>query len=348
MMIQHGGDLYAYPHDLLDFSVNVNPLGLPPAIREAAKQAIDHCAQYPDPQCRALRAALSEYEQVPPSQIVFGNGAADLIFRLVQILRPKRALLTVPSFSEYEQALNAADCALSYHKLQPEDQYELNDRILLQLTEQVDLCFLCNPNNPTGRLIKKDVIRRIAAQCCQNHITLVLDECFIDFLEHSEAASMKSELNEYPNLILLKAFTKTYAMAGLRLGYALCADEALIRRLHESAQPWSVSIPAQEAALAALTQTDYLEEARSIIQTERPYLEQALTEFGFSVVPSQANFILFRTDDTALMEKLLHQNILIRSCANFRGLDHHHYRIAVKTHAENEQLIHAIAQCREG
>lgn len=342
-MKQHGGDIY-FDKDLLDFSVNINPLGMPETVKTAAKNSIDDCIHYPDVLCRELKAKTAKFENVPESYIIFGNGAADIIYRLVHTKRPRKALLTTPAFSEYEQALGSVDCAVSHHKLLESECFTINECILFQLSQHVDICFLCNPNNPTGQTISKRLLLQIADCCHKNNILLVIDECFIDFAPNSEHASMKSHLEEYPNIFILKAFTKAYAMPGLRLGYGLCANADLIAKISEFSQPWSVSIPAQQAGIAALEEHKYIERARLLVSEQRDFLESELTKLSIKVYKSSANFILFYSHNRLLQEELLKHKILIRKCGNFDGLDDHYYRIAVKTHEENLQLLRAMIE----
>ena len=172
-----------------------------------------------------------------------------------------------------------------------------------------------------------------------------LDECFLDLTE--DGVSAKALLAAHPELLILKAFTKSYGMAGIRLGYCLCADSVLLHRMASASQPWNVSSLAQSAGVAALTEQDFLQRTRTLVHTERRWLTDNLTALGFWVCPSQANYLLFR-GPRGLREGLLRQGIAIRGCGNYSGLDDGWYRIAVRPHEENEALITAIRQfCKE-
>ena len=218
---EHGGNPKGLS-GMLDFSANVNPLGLPPKAREALLDSLDGWHAYPDPYAQALTTALAEIEQVPAPWIQLGPGAADLIFRVALGLRPRRALTLAPTFSEYGAALTAAGCQMDYHLLLAEQRFALDDSILERLDGSFDLVVLCNPNNPTGQTAEPELLRRILARCQEQRALLLVDECFNPFLDFPEQHTLKPLLGEYPNLLLLKAFTKLYAMAGLRLGYLLC------------------------------------------------------------------------------------------------------------------------------
>ena len=347
MHLIHGGDVYSARQKMkqepLDFSANINPMGMPPGAVRAAADALQQCTQYPDPLCRELRAALAAYEGIPAEQIVCGNGAADLIFRIVAATHPQRALLLEPTFAEYEQALRAMDCSIAYFPLQESEGFVLPEAFLQQLTPEINLLFLCNPNNPTGRTVPPALLREIWKRCEEAGILLVVDECFNEFLEHPERNTLKGVLKPGTNAVILKAFTKSFAMPGLRLGYGLCGNKSLAERIFFCGQPWGVSIPAQAAGVAALQEQGYLERMRRLIQTERRWLSENLARLGLCVFPSEANYILFRTEtEIPLRERMEQRGVLIRACGNYRGLDDRYYRIAVRGHGENERLIAAL------
>lgn len=347
MHLIHGGDVYSARQKMkqepLDFSANINPMGMPPGAVRAAADALQQCTQYPDPLCRELRAALAAYEGIPAEQIVCGNGAADLIFRIVAATHPQRALLLEPTFAEYEQALRSMDCSIAYFPLQESEGFVLPEAFLQQLTPEINLLFLCNPNNPTGRTVSPALLQEIWKRCEEAGILLVVDECFNEFLEHPEQNTLKGVLKTGANAVILKAFTKSFAMPGLRLGYGLCGNKSLAERIFFCGQPWGVSIPAQAAGIAALQEQGYLERMRRLIQTERRWLSENLARLGLCVFPSEANYILFRTEtEISLRERMEQRGVLIRACGNYRGLDDRYYRIAVRGHDENERLIAAL------
>lgn len=339
----HGGDLYSAPVSL-DFSANINPLGTPPAVREAVQRAAALLHQYPDPFCRELVGAIARYEQVPREQILCGNGAAELIFSYCNAQGPRKACVLAPTFSEYETALTACGCETVHYDLQEADDFALTDRFLPWLRQfPGDLLMLCNPNNPTGQVIAPALLEAICLICQEKGIQLFVDECFLDLTQGREGLSLKNRLTSHKNLLLLKAFTKSYGMAGARLGYCLSGNPDLLRAMAASAQPWNVSILAQQAGIAALEQQDFLRRARDMIQAQRPILSQALQDLGFRVIPSRVNYILFFSPKP-LKHLLLAQGIQIRSCANYRGLDTGWYRIAVKRPEENQRLIQALKE----
>ncbi len=335
----HGGDIYRHP-GVLDFSTNMNPLGTPQSVIDAAKAGAELAANYPDVTKSDLISALSIYEQVDPDTIFVGNGAADVIFAYALALKPAAVLIPQPTFAEYEQAFESVGSDICYFDLRETEEFRITDRILPAITDDIDVLVLCNPNNPTGHLLSREFLMRILEQCKRTGTRLLLDECFLDFCE-DKSSECSDLLREYPQLTVLKAFTKRYAMAGLRLGYGLTSDSAQLSAMQKCVQPWNVSIPAQMAGVAALPLTDYLEESMRILSVERTFLKNALASLGFTVMDSKANYIFFRGRQ-GLCEQTLKHGVMIRSCANYRQLDDTWYRVAVRTHEENLQLLEAL------
>ena len=352
MDAEHGGAWAVYKdtygREPLDFSANLCPLGLPRGVREAAVSALAEAEHYPDSACTKLREALAREYDIPVERIVCGTGAAELIWRICQTLRPKTALLPVPSFSEYERALEAVGCNIQFFPLDPERDFAPGEELLTALEARVDLLFLCQPNNPTGRRIPPALLRRIWERCEAQGTWLVLDECFLDFLDEPERFTLLPELEDAPHLILLRAFTKSHAMAGFRLGYALCGSAALAEKLRQNAQPWPVSAMAQAAALAALADRDYAARRANWIRAERPRMLAALKSLGFRVIPGEGNFLLFYSEDLDLAEALKEKGILLRACGNFRGLGPGWYRTAIRTAEENDALLRTLKERHNG
>ena len=343
----HGGDVYTASgkNNIVDYSANINPLGLPQFVKKAIVKSLNGCVDYPDPFCRRLSAKLANFLAVPQNYIFFSNGAADVLFKLALALRPKKALLLAPTFADYEKALRSVDCDICYYLLQEAHGFEPQPDILKQLTVDLDMVVICNPNNPTGKLIDKALLEQVIAKCKQLNIRILIDECFMDFVAEEKAYSMLPKLAANKQLVILKAFTKTYAMPGLRLGYCLTADEALVLRLHEVGQDWNVSTPAQEAGIAALDETAYVARAKALIAKERRYLTNVLQKCGAVTYGSEANYIFFKMPQPLdLKEQLAKKGFLIRSCANYHNLQGNYYRIAVKRHADNMRFAKALKE----
>lgn len=341
----HGGDWAGfegrYGYRPLDFSANISPLGLPGSIQNAIIASLADADRYPDPLCRQLTEELAAFEAVAQEHILCGNGAADLLFRMALSLHPEKALIPAPAFSEYEAALDTVMCSVSRYQLAEENGFKLDDGFIASITDEIGMVFLCQPNNPTGVTDGRFFLERVLAQCGQKGAVLVIDECFNDFLDQPQAHTMKGFLSENPHLVILKSFTKLYAMAGVRLGYCLCSDEALLERMRCMGQPWAVSDMAQKAGMAALHEQEYVQAVRRLVRRERPWLMKGLAGLGFGVIPGEANYLLFQSPselESAMREK----GILIRNCANYHGLSEGWYRVCVRTHAENMRLLGAL------
>lgn len=329
--------------DVLDFSANLNPLGMPENVREALERSAGDWERYPDPDCTELTERLSERLGVPEKNIVCGSGAADLIYRIIGAVRPKKALIAEPCFSEYKKALEEYGADVCEYPLFEDSGFAVGDDLTGAVTERLeeaDMLILASPNNPTGRVIPRELLREICGECEKRGVIFLCDECFLEFTEIS-SVSVREFLGPY--VIALSAFTKTYALAGLRLGYAVFGDERLAEKVKHRGQYWSVSAPAQTAGIAALDpiNKDYLERSRRLISEQRKFLTEKLSRLGIKVFPSDANFLLLKTG-LPLYDMLCGQGIIIRRCANFEVLNGDFYRIAVRTERENKTLISAF------
>lgn len=344
MNFEHGGDVYSNKI-LCDFSANLNPLGMPKSVANALKSSVDEWEKYPDPYCRKLTEKIAERENFPAENIVCGNGAADLIYRIIQTFKPKKPVICAPSFSEYKKALIEFGSETNIYYLSENKGFILNSEILEILTESVDMLILCSPNNPTGITIDSKILEVICKKCLEKNIIFLCDECFMDFVKNSKKISVRNFINK--NIIILKAFTKIYAMAGLRLGYAIFGSLENTEKVRKTGQFWSVSTPAQIAGIAAFGEKNYIQKTIEIIEKERDFLCNELLKLNFNVYRSEANFILFKSN-LPLDEMLLKNKILIRNCANFDGLNKNFFRIAVRSHSENMVLIETLRRVANG
>ncbi len=334
----HGGDIYRNKVTI-DFSVNVNPLGVPDAVQKALHEAVAACSRYPDPEAEELRGAVAAMLHVPKEALVFGNGASELFVAILHHIRPKKILLPVPSFYGYQYAAQAAGAEIMFHEMPEERGFCAGEDLLEALTADVGLLFLANPNNPSGRLLDPKFLSRVLLHCEEKGIYVVLDECFIEFCEG--ARSMLAAAGQLEHLIIVRAFTKIFAIPGVRLGYLVCENSAVRRGIQEQLPEWNLSCFAQAAGIACAAQTGFLAQTRDYVRAERAFLEQGLMELGYRLFPSEANFILFYREGP-LYAALQGQGLLIRDCSNFQGLAPGFYRIAVKSRRENEILLRAI------
>lgn len=337
----HGGDIYRNKIEY-DFSANINPLGMPEGCEKAVERAVAHIGEYPDYQGAALCEVIAKAEGVKREQVIPGNGAAELIYALCHAIGVKKGVSAAPAFTEYENAVIAAGGKMLFWNLHEDTGFQLDgqvDAFLDMIGGDTDLIFLCNPNNPTGVTVSKGPLEMIAEECGKNGVYLCVDECFLPFLEQEERYTMKHELEKYPHVIVLRAFTKIYGMPGLRLGYALSGNPWLTERLWRCLPPWNTSIIAQAAGIEAMGDKAFIKRTQELIKKEKQFLikelQNGLTE---KIYPSLANFIFFRSR-ADLKERLLEKKILIRDCSNYRNLEAGYFRIAVRGHLENQELI---------
>lgn len=334
----HGGDIYRNQVKF-DFSVNTNPLGMPEAVREALHLAVEESSRYPDFVQTELKKAVGNMLGVSEGNLVFGNGASELFMAVVRGIAPKKTVIPIPSFYGYEYAAGAAGGEIVYCGTGEQKNFCVGENLFSLLTEETDLLFLANPNNPTGKLLDRGYLRAVLTHCRKRGIYVVLDECFVSFCAGNP--SVLAEAAAFENLILVQAFTKNFAIPGVRLGYLLCFDRQLLQRIKRQLPEWNVSVFAQRAGIACAGQREYLQETVRYVEAERRFLEERLRELGIRVFSGEANFLLLHSQRD-LYGELLKQGILIRDCKNFRGLPQGYYRIAVKRREENEVLLRAI------
>lgn len=323
------------PDDILDFSANSNPFGPSPLVREAlANVALD---RYPDRESLALRRLLAERLSLTPEQILVGNGSAELIQLAAQaFLRPgDSALVLGPTFGEYARAAQLAGADVHHWAASPRDGFAFHaDEISMKLAERHRVVFICNPNNPTGQCLPTAMIQQWAATYVET--LFIVDEAYLPFVPRMQSAI---DFNA-PNLFILRSMTKDYALAGLRLGYALGAA-GLIATLAAQRPPWNVNALAQAAGRAALQDQMHLTQTLAQLRKEKDLLVVGLKNMGYHPLPSRTHFFLLPVPQAASFRAaLLRYGILVRDCASF-GLPHY-IRIAPRRPAENLRLLETI------
>jgi len=363
--LEHGGDIYGNKNIELDFSVNLSPIGPPREVVQEIRSISGVELQklimsYPDPSYRELRHALGRKLESPEEWIVCGNGASELLMAAAQAVRPGRAMIPVPTYQGYERVLEAAGAEILFYELTREQGFALTGefmesaegiRRLAEIGAGTDLesgamLFLCNPNNPSGKCIEPALLKEIAQYCKGNRIFLVVDECYLELLADARSRTMRHSLAENPYLIIVGAFTKTYAMPGIRLGYLLTSNSELRGKIRLRQPEWSISMTAQRAGIAALGAADYLSEARRAVQAEREYVCRELRKLGMDVMEGEAPFVMFRSEKE-LYEPLKEKGILIRRCDGIRGVrggseGGYYYRIGLRRHEDNLRLMKEI------
>jgi len=355
VMAVHGGEVFRLAvkygieiDNIIDFSANINPLGLPPGVDSALRDALQKLANYPEIDAESLRLCVAKRHKLDIKNVIVGNGSSALIYLLTRVLKPKKSLIWSPTFTEYERALKQVQSeVINLNCLNPEKNLSLQDIITATLDAEPDLVFLCNPNNPTGALWSITELEEILSALKRVGIICVVDEAFIDFV--GSKASFGNRVDEFANLIVLRSLTKIYALAGIRCGYLL-SGKSLNRRLGGCLEPWSVNTLALNAAVTALNNDrEFIKKTLTYITDERDKLFLKLRQLRFlKPYPSFANYILTRVDSSVNCEELrdfifVRDNILIRLCGDYAGLSDNFVRFAVKNSAENCLLMEGLS-----
>jgi len=356
----HGGDVWEAikktdlsREEIVDFSSNVNPLGSSQKALEAIRNNLGQIPIYPDSTSAALREAIADsFEEISLNNVLVGNGSTELIYLFAEAFLEKGevALIPAPTFGEYENAVRKTGGDPRHINL-PRD-FCIEPNVFTRDMKDAKIAFLCNPNNPTSILIPYDTLIEIVEEALEEDVLLFVDEDFLEFVDEEKQVSLIGEIKEYPNLFVLRSFTKVFGLTGLRVGYGIASEETT-RILSNAKIPWNVNCLAQVAALAALTDVEHMKKSRELVRTERAYLTRELMRINsFKPYPADANFILIDIKESGftaaqLKKKMLKQGILIRDCSSFRGLDDYHIRVAVKTRQENERLLEAFTKLVE-
>ena len=339
----HGGELSDKTINIdLDYSVNLSPLGTPDAVKEKIEDSLFRVKNYPEYSNMTLKSSISQMWNVSPDMVLCTSGASEAFLAIAHALMPRRSVLAAPSFYGYEYCLNAVKSEIIYFDLSQCDEFSINEKIADLLTDDTEMVFLGYPNNPTGKTIDASVLKSILKRCHMTGTYLVLDISFCE-LSTAKSPDFSELISEFPRLIVVNSFTKTFAIPGVRAGYVIC-DRELADRISGHLPEWNLSVPAIEAACKCaeiLKESKYLDNLRELITNERDYLTQELSDVGIKVYDSDTVFLLVQTK-VPLYDRLIKEGILIRKCDNFRGLGSDFYRIAVKSHEENIRLVDAI------
>jgi len=327
---------------VIDFSSNVNPLGCHPGVKRYLKKQLDLISEYPDPNSSDLRANLAWFTGVRKKQIVVGNGATEIIYNFCKTFLNKKTpiLIPIPTFSEYEVSAKLCECKISFFKTM---NLSKNLQKFIMKIPRNGCIFICNPNNPTGVLIKKKEMLKIISAAKKKSSLVFIDETFIELVPESNESLIKY-IKNYENLFILRSLTKSFGLAGIRIGYGV-SNSQIIDPLQKIKIPWNVSYMAQRAASAAICYHPFLEKTCKLIKKEKDFISSNLAKSKkFTCCDSSTNFILVKTKikSRLLQKKLQRKKILIRDCSTFRGLNQNYIRIAVKTRKENIKLVKAL------
>lgn len=360
----HGGNIYKIYREkgmkeILDYSSNINPYGLPKNFERAVIENLSVLEKYPDPDYIELREEIAKTNKVELKNIIVGNGATEVIFLYMKVLKAKKILIVSPTFGEYERAMKATldDIQVDYFKLEEAENFVLNiEKIKTELQKKYDLLVICNPNNPTGQFLSIKELEKILEKCTEVGTKLFVDEAFVEFVEDwGEKSIIKTGKNK-KNLFVLRAFTKFFAIPGLRLGYGICFDDEFMIKMLEKKEPWSVNNIAELAGKILLQDREYIEKTNNWIKIEKKYMYENLKEIeGLKTYKTEINFILvkikneylYKVNAQILREKMLEKGILIRDASNFVYLNDNYFRLAVKDRKNNVRVLEALKEIFE-
>ena len=354
----HGSDLEKISdyynieiNNLLDFSSNINPLGISPLLKNNLSSKINCISSYPDRNYKKLRESIASYTNSDSDHIIVGNGSTELISLLIQIKKPRQALIIGPTYSEYQRELSLYDGVSYYYPLKEINNFELNVAELKEhLTSNIDILILCNPNNPTSTAIKSSTIRIILDHCKQNNIFVMIDETYVEFAEEMDKITAISLTNYYNNLIILRGISKFFASPGLRLGYGITSNDSLIKKLNSRKNPWTINTLASIAGEIMFSDNNYIKETKELINSERARIISILNQWSsIKIFEPTTNFVLFKLLNENLtskyvFESLVQRNLVVRDCSSFPFFNNNFIRFCIMLPEHNDLLIDALSE----
>lgn len=354
----HGSDLEAvaeYFHlpqeEIICFGANVNPLGLSSSVKHTLAEHLDVISSYPDRNYTSLKRQISSYCHVSPQNIVVGNGCTELISLFIQLLKPKKALLPIPSYSEYEREISLAGGTVEYFPLPQENNFVFSLTSLYKVLEDnIDLLILCNPNNPTSTALQTDELKQILSFCRERNIFVMIDETYVEFVEDITSITAMPLTNLFDNLIVLRGVSKFFAAPGLRFGYGVTGNTSLLTKLDNIKNPWSLNSVGAYAGELLLSDENYIQETRSLISSERKRMYERLRTLPFiQVYEPLANFILLKIckDNLTSYDVFFHaiqKGLMIRDCSTFSGLNGEFIRFCMMKPKDNDRLLNCLEE----
>jgi threonine-phosphate decarboxylase len=355
----HGSDLekiekyFGIPKEqITGFGANVNPLGISPKMRAGLAEKIDVITTYPDPEYTELRGHIASYAGCRPEQILVGNGCTELISLFIQIHHPKKALIVTPTYSEYEREIHLAGGVILHYALQETNGFQLDiENFCQKLTDDLDLCVICNPNNPTSTALTPDEMRVILACCKQHQIFVMIDETYAEFAPDDISVSSAGLLPEFENFAILRGISKFFAAPGLRLGYAMTSNLDLLDEIKEKKNPWAINSLADAAGALMFTDQEYIHRTRELISSERERIyQELLTWKNIKVYKPYANFVLVRIlkEGITSYDIFVHaikRGLMLRDCSTFPGLeDETFFRFCFMMPEKNNELLECLRE----
>lgn len=344
----HGGNVFRLERDgkvnILDYSSNINPLGVPESFKEAVINNFSILEKYPDPEYVELREAIGDYNGISSENVVVGNGATEILFLYMKAIKVKSAMIVSPTFAEYERALKVNGAQVSYFELKESENFKLDVDRLLEEIQDEELVVICNPNNPTGRFISLEDIDKISLVLDKKGKKLFVDEAFIEFIDNW--TDKTSILLKRKNIFILRALTKFFALPGVRLGYGLCYDTELLKKISSIREPWSVNSFAELAGKVMLKDEGYIKATELWIEEEKKWFHDELKNIkNIKPYKTESNFILIKLlsmNSKNFRDKMIDEGIVVRDASNFKFLNESFVRLAVKDRDKNKKILEKI------
>lgn len=354
----HGSDLEKIERtynikkeDIIQFSANVNPLGISFALRKTLAEHIDAISTYPDREYTSLRRCIARYANTDPRNIVVGNGSTELISLFIRITHPDKALIVGPTYSEYEREVAMGGGRSHYFSLTEASEFCLDTAALTEeLSRDVDLLILCNPNNPTSSVIRHAQMREILDYCKRRSITVLVDETYVEFTEDVEDVTAIPLTEYYNNIVILRGISKFFAAPGLRLGYAVCGSRDLLQKIEQCKNPWTINSLAAIAGEIMFTDDEYIRQTRELISGERRRILAALEASpAFQPYQPHANFVLAKIlkenlTSSDVFEAAIRRNLMIRDCSTFPFLNDKYFRFCFMLPEQNDALMKVLGE----
>lgn len=346
----HGGNIYRLKREgkgeLLDYSSNINPLGVPESFKKAIIENFDILEKYPDPDYVELRENIGRYNKVDVKNIIAGNGATEILFLYMKAMKPKKTLIISPSFAEYKRALDSVGSEIIHYPLLEENNYNLDIESFLKEVPKCDLVVICNPNNPTGSFISLENIKKINDVLSEKGIKLFIDEAFIEFIRGWE--DMTSVLLEDKNIFVMRALTKFFAVPGVRLGYGITYDEEIMKKMEKYKEPWSVNSFADIAGKIMLWDKEYIEATENWIEEEKKWFyEESCKIENIKTFKTNVNFILvklLKKNSSVVRDEMINKGVVVRDASNFMFLNEQYIRLAIKNRENNIKVLQALKE----
>lgn len=349
----HGGNIYKLKREgkgeLLDYSSNINPMGVPELFKKAVIENFEMLEKYPDPDYVELRESIGKYNNLSQNEIIVGNGATEILFLYMRAMQPKKTVVVAPSFAEYRRALESIGSEIIYYPMLEENNWKLDIERFINEVPQCDLVVICNPNNPTGSFVSLEDIEKINSTLKKRGIKLFIDEAFIEFIKGWE--SLTGVLLKSKNIFVMRALTKFFAVPGVRLGYGITYDSEVLEKMNQCKEPWSVNTFAELAGKTMLWDRKYIEDAEKWIDEEKKWFyEESQKIKNIKTYPTNTNFILVKLlkyNSKEVRDKMIEKGVVVRDASNFQYLDERYIRLAIKNRENNKKVLKALEEVME-